>query len=134
MSQENVEIARQLLVAVGERDLSALLRLTDPQVEWRSFFAALQESGEYHGHDAMSQYLSDLDDAFEFLQADAMSLLDVGDVVIGVGRIRYRGESSGVEMEVPSGWMFKFRDGKAIRFRAFREPEEALEAVGLADG
>jgi hypothetical protein len=29
--------------------------------------------------------------------------------------------------------MFKFRDGKVLCFRAFREPEQALEAVGLSD-
>jgi hypothetical protein len=29
--------------------------------------------------------------------------------------------------------MLKFRDGKVLRFRAFSEPEQALEAVGLED-
>ena len=29
--------------------------------------------------------------------------------------------------------MFKFRDGKVLRFRAFREPEQALEAAGLSE-
>jgi hypothetical protein len=27
--------------------------------------------------------------------------------------------------------MVKFRDGRAVCIRAFREPEQALEAVGL---
>jgi hypothetical protein len=29
--------------------------------------------------------------------------------------------------------MLKFRDGKVLSFRAFREPKEALETVGLAE-
>jgi hypothetical protein len=29
--------------------------------------------------------------------------------------------------------MLKFRHGKLIRFRAFRDPEEALETVGLSE-
>ena len=59
--------------------------------------------------------------------------LTVGDVTVLVGRLRYRGRGSGVESETPAGWMLKFRDGKLIRFRAFQEPEEALEAVGLRE-
>jgi ketosteroid isomerase-like protein len=29
--------------------------------------------------------------------------------------------------------VFRFRDGKLLRFRAFRDPEQALEAVGLPE-
>jgi hypothetical protein len=29
--------------------------------------------------------------------------------------------------------MLKFRDGKLLHFRAFREPARALEAVGLEE-
>jgi ketosteroid isomerase-like protein len=36
-----------------------------------------------------------------------------------------------VETETAAGWMLKFSKGKLMRFRAFRAPEEALEAVGL---
>jgi ketosteroid isomerase-like protein len=29
--------------------------------------------------------------------------------------------------------MLRFRDGKLVSFRAFRDPEQALEAVGLRE-
>jgi hypothetical protein len=29
--------------------------------------------------------------------------------------------------------MLKFRDGKVLCFRAFREPEQTLEALGLSE-
>jgi hypothetical protein len=48
-----------------------------------------------------------------------------------VGRIHYRGKGSGVESASTAGWMLKFRDEKLLCFRAFREPAQALEAVGL---
>jgi hypothetical protein len=75
--------------------------------------------------------MSDLDDAFEVGLAEVDSALEVGDVAVLVGRIHYRGKGSGVESASPAGWMLKFRDGKLICFRAFREPEQTLEAVGL---
>ena len=130
-SPENLEVVRQLAAAVRRRDLPQLLKLTDPQVEWRSFLAALAEGGEYRGHDGIRKYLSDLDDAFETFRTDIDDLLGVGDLVIGVGHIRFCGKESGVETEAPVGWVFKLRDGKLLRVRAFREPEKALDEVGL---
>jgi ketosteroid isomerase-like protein len=128
----NVEAARHVLAAVADRDLSRLLDLTDPEIEWQSFFA-LAERGEYHGHDALRRYVSDLSEAFEWIRPVAEDFLEVGNLVIGVGNISYRGKGSGVETESPSGWLFKFRDGKLLRFRAFRDPEQALDVVGRAE-
>lgn len=133
MSRENIELARQVLHAVARRDLPRLIAFTDPGVEWHSFFAELGEEGVYHGHDAVRQYVSDLNDAWEIVRPDVNDGLEVGDVVLLVGRLHYRGKTSGVETEMPAGWMFKFCDGKVVCFRAFREPEQALEATGLRE-
>jgi ketosteroid isomerase-like protein len=135
MSQENVELARHVLDALARRDVDALIDLADPEVGWHSFFAevALGAGGGYRGHDGLRQYVSDLNDAWEIVRADVDEGLGVGDIALLVGRIHYRGKTSGVETESPAGWMFKFRNGKVLRFRAFREPEQVLEAVGLSD-
>jgi hypothetical protein len=50
-----------------------------------------------------------------------------------VGRIHYRGNGSGVESAVPTGWMLRFRAGKVLRFQAFREPEQTLQMLGQRD-
>jgi ketosteroid isomerase-like protein len=130
MSRENLDLARQVMEALGQRDPDALIALADPEVEWHSFFA-LSAKGVYRGHDGTQDYMRDLDDAFEAVYAEVDNTLAVGDVTVLVGRIRYRGRGSGVESESPAGWMLKFRDRKLVRFRAFRDPEGALETVGL---
>ena len=113
VSRENLESVRRVLEAVTERDLAALMSLTDPEVEWRSFFAALLRGGEYRGHEALQRYVDDLNDAFEVIRPEAIQLLEVGDLVVGVGRVCYRGRASGVEAEDASvGWVFRFKDGK----------------------
>ena len=132
MSQENVERAVTVLDAVTRRDLPRLIELTDPDVEWWSFFAALGV-GLYRGHDGLRQYLLDLDDALDVVNPVVENGVGIGDVALAVGRINYRGKASGVEAASPAGWMFKFQRGKVVRFRAFQEPEQALEAVGLAE-
>jgi ketosteroid isomerase-like protein len=133
MSQENLEIARQIMDALGQRDLSRLISLADPDVEWRSFFAIGESGGVYRGHDGTRQYMRDLSDAWEVVRADVDDSLVVGDIAVLVGRIHYRGKASGVETETPVGWMLKLRGGKLASFRAFRDPEQALEAAGLRE-
>ena len=135
MSQENVELARTVLDALAQRDVSRLVDLSDPDVRWHSFFAevAFGRGGGYSGHDGIRQYVSDLDDAWEIGRAEVDDALEIANVAVLVGRIHYRGKGSGVESASPAGWMFKFRDGKLLCFRAFREPEQALEAVGLSE-
>ena len=130
MSQETVKLARRVMETLGRRDVSGLLALSDPEVEWHSFFA-LGEGGVYRGHEGTRQYMSDLTDAWDVVRADVDDAVGVGDVAVLVGRIHYRGKGSGIEDESPAGWMLKFHRGKVVRFRAFREPEEALEAAGL---
>jgi ketosteroid isomerase-like protein len=131
VSRENIEAARRVLTALAHRELDVLIDLSRPDVRWRSFFAALLEGGEYHGHDGLRRYLEDLDEAFEYLRPEVADMLDAGDLIVGLGAIHYRGRGSGVETESPAGWVFKFSDGKLLQFRAFRDPEQALERVGL---
>src|SRR3954453_11661812 len=133
MSQENVDLAGQVLDALARRDLAYLIELADPEDQWHSFFAALDEGGVYRGHDGLRQYISDLNDAWEIVRGDVDDALGVDDVALLVGRIHYRGKASGVETESPAGWMFKFRNGKVLHFRAFREPAQAIETLGRTE-
>ena len=132
MSQENVELARRVLAALATRDPAHLVALADPEVEWHSFFA-LNEGGVYRGHDGTRQYMNDLDDAWETARAEVDQAIGVGEIAVLVGRIHYRGKGSGAESATPAGWMLKFRDHKVRYFRAFRDPAQALEFLGLSE-
>ena len=133
MSRENVETFKLVLETVGELSSGpdSLIALADPEIEWRSFFAALLPTGEYHGHDGLREYVKDLSEAWEDLRVEVDGVLDAGEIVVGLGRIHFRGRSGGVESPSEAGWMMRFRDGRVVRFRAFRDPGAALEAVGL---
>ena len=135
MSPDNVELAGRVLDALARRDVSRLVDLSDPEVRWHSFFAevTLGKGSGYLGHDGIRQYVRDLNDAWEIVRAEVDDGLSVGDIALLVGHIHYRGKTSGVETASPAGWMFKFRGGRVLRFRAFREPEQVLEAAGLSN-
>src|SRR6186713_1163245 len=130
MSQENVEMAGRVLDALAQRDVSLLIDLSDPEVRWHSFFAEVTfgTGGGYHGHDGIRQYVSDLNDAWEIVRGEVDDALGVGDIALLVGRIHYRGKTSGVETASPAGWIFRFRRERVVLFRAFRDPDQALVA------
>ena len=127
---QNVELALKMVEAINARDEAALVGMTSPDVEWHSFFAQLGEGGLYRGHEGIRQWLRDIDDAWEVVLARIDDTVGVGDVVLLIGRLEYRGRESGAGAEEAAGWIVRFRGGKLDYFRAFREPEEAL--MGLA--
>jgi ketosteroid isomerase-like protein len=133
VSQENVELAREVLNALGERDAERLISLAHPDVEWRSFFALGERDGVYRGYDGTRRYMGDLGEVWGVARADVEDALGLGDVTVLVGRLHYRGKGSGAESETPAGWMLKFHLGRLVCFRAFRDPEQALETVGLRE-
>ena len=133
MSQDNVERVGQIAQAIEQQDLSRLIELTHPEVEWHAFFAQLGEGGVYNGHDGMRRYIKDLGDAAEFLRTQIDDTLAVGDVVLIVGRLRYRGKGSGVETESRAGWVIRFREARAVYMRAFLDPEQALLTFGISE-
>jgi ketosteroid isomerase-like protein len=133
MSGETLELAREAMRTLNRRDPDELIAIADPEVEWHSFFAELGEGDMYRGHQGARQYMRDLDESWEIVRGDIDDGVAVADVAVLVGRIHYRGKGSGIETESPAGWMLKFRDGKLILFRAFRDPDRALEAIGRRD-
>jgi ketosteroid isomerase-like protein len=130
VSRENLALAHDVIDAVEARDIDRLIELTDSEVEWRSAFVA-GTGGVYRGHNGMREYVRDMKDAWDIVRLDVDHEIGVGEVVLFIGRIHYRGKGSGVEAESESGYLLKFREGRVVTFRPFREPEKALEAIGL---
>jgi ketosteroid isomerase-like protein len=64
---------------------------------------------------------------------DISEARDLGDTVVVLGRIRTHGEASGIDLEGPVAYVFEFDGGLARKVRAYLDPQQALEAVGLRD-
>ncbi len=138
MSQENVEAVHEWIAAINRRDLVALLKLADPDLEFRSYLAALSGSdGAYRGHDGLKRYLRDLDDAWESFQVEQDECRDLGETVLMVGRLHARGRSSGLEVKERLAFLHTFREGtgpsRYVRHQFFATVAEALKAAGLSE-
>ena len=135
MSQENVDAFRRAVEAYNRRDVEALVADAHPDIEWRPAIL-MKLSGKdtvYCGHEGVRQLMRDIDDTLAEIHVEFPEVRDLGDQVLGVGRIHTRGKASGVATEAPVGYVADFRDGKFIRVRTYLDPGEALEAAGLEE-
>jgi ketosteroid isomerase-like protein len=135
MSEENVEIFRRGAEAYNRRDVDALLKTLDPEVEWHSallipFGGAATVS---RGYDGVRELLDEVDEALAEIHLDYSEIRDLGDRIVGIGRIRTRGKQSGAVTELGFGTVTEMKNGKAIRIWTYLDPQEALEAVGLSE-
>ena len=135
MSQENVDTFRRGVEAYNRRDVEALIADADPGIEWYpAILGKLSGKDTVHrGHDGLRQLMIDIDDTLAEIHVEFSEVRDLGDQVLGVGRIRTRGKASGVVTEAPLGYVADFRGGKVTRVRTYLDAREALESAGLLE-
>jgi ketosteroid isomerase-like protein len=66
------------------------------------------------------------------LTVDVSEIRDLGDTVLTIGRNRARGSGSGVNLDVRMAYVGEVEGGLIRRLRAYHDPDEAFEAVGLS--
>ena len=131
MAPDNVELVRRLIVAFNDRDLEGLLAGLAADVELHPLRAQL-EGKSYRGHEGARQMLADFDEDWESLRMEVDRIHEAdGDEVVLLVRMRGRGRASGVDLEVPMGFVWRFSNGKAIFGKTFSDPADALRAAGL---
>src|SRR5215510_15048724 len=128
MSEENIEIVRQVADAFNARDTDRLLSLMDPEIEYQSVF----ERKTYRGLAEMVQYREDLDATLEEFHSEDDRFLDAGeDRVVHLYRIVGRGTGSGVPVSRENAILWQLRDRKLLKGEVYLDQREALEAAGL---
>jgi uncharacterized protein len=133
MSQENVEIVRQMVDAFSRGDLDASSEHWADNVDYRAVEGAPDDHGPIHGKVAMRAYVQDWIDTFDQFTVEPMELIDAGEgQVVGVFRNSGRAKLSGVETDLTFAALYTVRDGKIERGREYWTRDEALEAAGLA--
>jgi ketosteroid isomerase-like protein len=132
MSQENVEIVRRIYAGWAPGSSPAESNLLHPDIEWVNPSDAL-EPGTRTGIEAFASITEELDETIGDLRIDVERLMDVGDRVVVIATMHGRGGASGVEIERRHSSVWTVRDGKAVRFQWFYEPDQAFGAVGLSE-
>jgi ketosteroid isomerase-like protein len=133
MSHQNVEIAKRLMSAVHRRDVDALAEITTSDLEWFPVFAARVEGDVYRGRAGIETFLREVDETWEEFLPLPEEYRDLGNRVLGLGRLKTRGRGSGVPVDSPWGGIYEFRGGRVASIRTFLDHGEAVRAAGLEE-
>jgi uncharacterized protein len=115
VSQENVEIAREMLDAFFRGDLDTVFRIFDPEIEFRP----PPESPEfetYRGHDGLNRAFSRWLGAWESIRFGDPEFIDAGDQVFAAHDQWGKSKGTGVEVRNDVFNVFTVRGGKIVRF------------------
>ena len=132
MSRENVEIVRKAAEGYNRAGVEALHDFLDPDVEFTED-PRFPEAGVYRGRDAVEAYFREFREQMAGHALEVEEIVDAGDDVVAVVRERARGASSDAEVEWRAAFVWTMRGGRAVRGRAYLDPAEALQAVGVRE-
>src|SRR5918999_5326002 len=125
----NVERFHELRRRLSEqRELSRDL-LTE-EAEWVNPDDAV-EPGTRRGADSFLEAIAGVFEGWEESVFEIERVIESGEDVVALGRIRTRGRATGLEAASPHGEIWTFDEAKVARMRWFNTYAETLAAVGL---
>jgi ketosteroid isomerase-like protein len=132
MSQENVEIARELLKLWERGDHGGGRELYDDSCEIVFSTSWFPDPGAYRvGAEALGAWAT-FTDAFEQFESGVDQIVEAGEQVVALTHVRGRGRASGAAVGAETAIVFTFRGGKVARVE-LTDRAEALEAAGLRE-
>ncbi len=112
-----------------EQAREVLLAITDPAIELWPAGMWLDDSTVVRGHEEVEGFFRRLEDAFGEFHFVPERFEERGTEVAVAVRLQVRGRFSGLAEDRPVGHLWTFRNGLAVRIRAFEPPEEAFAAL-----
>jgi ketosteroid isomerase-like protein len=129
MSEENVERVRKGYEFSG-REHEPDYDLLHSDIRWHTR-ADLPDTTTYRGHDGAATLIAEWAEAFDDLRIDVEELIDAGDRVVVVLRLRGRVRGSAQEVDMPETHVLTMSAGKVTEIHEYATRSEALKVVGL---
>ena len=143
MSEENVEGLRSWAAEwqavpnggplVNRQTGEPVTSHLDPQVVYEDGTLPDHAQETYYGIEGVVRATERWTEPFEELTVELERIVGSGDCLVSIHSLRARARHTGIEFDEPLAILWRFRDGRVIYFRSFREPGEALEAAGLSE-
>ena len=129
MSQENVEVVRELWEAYSRGDIDRVIGLSDPYV-----VLVTLEEGPLYGPDAVrANYARWMEAWREEPETTVEEVIGNGAHVVVIACFRGRGRGSGVRVAERLYEVYTLRNGRVLRVDEFSDRDQALEAAGLRE-
>jgi ketosteroid isomerase-like protein len=126
MGEADVETLRRGYAALNRGDLSVVVELLDPDIEWHEP-APSPESGAHRGRDSFERFLRSWLESFDGFRVEPERVVERGDELVVVVRQSGTGRASGLSVETRLAHVWTVADGKAVRWEAVADPEAVLD-------
>ena len=128
----SVEVVRSSYEAFNRDDLEGALAMMDDDIVWHQA-QGLPHGGIYHGLAAVRAAVFDpLDEAWwDDFEATPSEIAAGADHVVVLGRYKARAKGTGAPLDVPFCHVWRFRDGRAVRFDQFVDTHGWRSALGV---
>ena len=133
MSQANVEVAERANDAFNRRDVDAFMECVTQDIEFTAAMSGTVAGGSLNRREGIEAVFADIRDTWEEHRMVIDEIRDLGERVLGLGRLEGRGKASGVSVDVPFALVSDLRECKMWRSRAYLDHGEALRAAGLSE-
>lgn len=133
MSQENVDLVRQMLSAFNSEDIERVLALTHRDLVIEIPPSVSAEPDTYRGHEGMRRYFQSFREAMYEIRFEPEVLRDAGEAVVVSLRLTARGRQTGILVEQQNAGVWTISDGKLIGACTYPSMSDALKAVGMAE-
>ena len=127
------ELVERLYEAFNRRDTEEIVALCDERMDFFPIGTAEQvgRDAPYVGPEGLSEYLGDVERAWDELQIVPKVVESHGRSLLVRGRVYARSRPLGIR-DMPVAWIWDLADGKFIRGEVFRDPEEAVRRLAPA--
>jgi ketosteroid isomerase-like protein len=132
VSDEAVAVVKLIYEAFGRADPLSVLPLLDPDIEVEHRGAIPELAGrDFNGPEGVAEVVATVMAEFSEFESWPEEIQSNGDDVVIITMQKGVGRASGatVEKRLPQVWTVQ--NGKAVRWRIFKDRSEAMAAAGL---
>jgi ketosteroid isomerase-like protein len=131
LPRDGLDVVRAMYDCFNRGDTDTILELADPAVSVEDH--AVIDGTNYEGRDGVLQFLAFQAEAFAARSVELEELMETGDQIVAVIRLRGEGPLSRVPLEGRFTHVWQIDDGMVRRLRVYATKQEALEVAGRGD-
>lgn len=125
MAEANVEALQRGYEALNRGDLSVVLELLHPDLEWHEPEPS-PDAGTHTGRDSFERFFRSWIDSFDGFTVEPEQVVERNDKLIAVVHQSGRGRASGVQVDARLAHLWTVKDGRAVRWEAVANVDDAL--------
>ena len=130
MGEAEVQVLRRGYQALARGDLGDILTLLDPDVEIRIADGLFGEVLEFRGHRGYRALIERTIETCTSFRVEIEDVLEAGEQMLAIVRMEAV-RRNGTRLDGRFAHLYTLRDGRAVRFEALADLDEARRLAGL---